>query len=292
MPDTGASGPRPRSRALLTLSVPSVILFVALLDAADAPASAAARPSATCPLAPASFARSLQGGVLLVVAVVVAVAFMDPGNVIKLGIGLAFGLICLSLVPLTGWGGYASICQLTFAGLGCLRHVQVRLRAARSGACSGGSRDRRRGGGLVSLPALRLRGLYLALSTMAFASAMDNAFFPWSAIFGFDGSVAIAKPTSFGLSTSSPKSFTIFLAVVFALFSIAILALRRGPFGRVLVAVKDSEAACATLGLSLTTTKLAVFTLSAAMAGCGRGPLRRRLSRWPAAPTSRCSRAC
>ena len=47
----------------------------------------------------------------------------------------------------------------------------------------------------------------------------------------------------------------------------AILALRRGPFGRVLVAAKDSEAACATLGLSLTTTKLVVFTLSAAMAG-------------------------
>ena len=55
--------------------------------------------------------------------------------------------------------------------------------------------------------------------------------------------------------------------MVFALFSIALLALRRGPFGRVLVAAKDSEAACATLGLSLTTTKLVVFTLSAAMAG-------------------------
>jgi ABC-type branched-subunit amino acid transport system permease subunit len=69
------------------------------------------------------------------------------------------------------------------------------------------------------------------------------------------------------LNVSSDKAFTIFLGVVFALFSIALLALRRGPFGRVLVAAKDSEAACATLGLSLTTTKLVVFTLSAAMAG-------------------------
>ena len=96
---------------------------------------------------------------------------------------------------------------------------------------------------------------------------MDNAIFPWSAIFGFNGSVVVPKPSLFGLHMSSPKSFTIFLAVVFALFSIGILALRRGPFGRVLVAAKDSEAACATLGLSLTTTKLGVFTLSAAMAG-------------------------
>ncbi len=68
---------------------------------------------------------------------------------------------------------------------------------------------------------------------------------------------------------TSPKSFTIFLAVVFALLSMGVLALRRGPFGRVLVAMKDSEAACATLGLSLRTTKLVVFMLSAAMAGVG-----------------------
>jgi branched-subunit amino acid ABC-type transport system permease component len=122
-------------------------------------------------------------------------------------------------------------------------------------------------GAVISLPALRLRGLYLALLTMALASLMDNAFFPWSAVFGFDGSVPIHKPDLFGLNLSSDKVFTIFLAVVFALLSIAILALRRGPFGRVLVAAKDSEAACATLGLSLTTTKLVVFTLSAAMAG-------------------------
>ena len=60
------------------------------------------------------------------------------------------------------------------------------------------------------------------------------------------------------------------------------LALRRGPFGRVLVATKDSEAACATLGLSLTTTKLVVFTLSAAMAGLGRRLPRRGPPRWPA----------
>ena len=55
--------------------------------------------------------------------------------------------------------------------------------------------------------------------------------------------------------------------MVFAVFSMGVLALRRGPFGRVLVGMKDSEAACATLGLSLRTTKLVVFMLSAAMAG-------------------------
>ncbi len=265
VPDTGAFWTSAPVQGLLTQSVPSVILFIALLMLpASRLRSGVAQRNA--PLAPASFARSLQGAVLLVAAVWVAVSFMGPANIIKLGIGLSFGLICLSLVPLTGWGGYASICQLTFAGLGAFAMYRfgsggsvwgLVAAAGIAGAV----------GALVALPALRVRGLYLALATMAFASAMDNAFFPWSAVFGFNGSVAIAKPSLFGLSTTSPKSFTIFLAVVFALFSIGILAVRRGPFGRVLVAVKDSEAACATLGLSLTVTKLAVFTLSAAMAG-------------------------
>jgi branched-chain amino acid transport system permease protein len=253
-------------QGLLTLSVPSVILFIVLLvlPMHRIRTGAAQRHA---PLAPAGFVRSLQGGALLVAAVVVAVSFMGPGNIVKLGIGLAFALVCLSLVPLTGYGGFVSICQLTFAGLGAFAMyrfgghggslVGLLMAAVIAGAV----------GALVALPALRLRGLYLALATMAFASAMDNAFFPWSAVFGFNGSVVVATPNLFGLHVSSNKAFTIFLAVVFALFSIGILALRRGPFGRVLVGMKDSEAACATLGLSLTTTKLAVFTLSAAMAG-------------------------
>jgi branched-chain amino acid transport system permease protein len=265
IPNTGSFWTSTPVQGILTQSVPSIILFIALL-ALPAHRIRSGTPQRHAPLAPAGLIRSFQGGLLLVLVVILAVSFMGPGNIIKLGIGLAFGLICLSLVPLTGWGGYASICQLTFAGLGAFAMYKfgsggsiwgLVAAAGLAGAV----------GALVALPALRLRGLYLALATMAFASLMDNAFFPWSAIFGFNGSVAIHPPSLFGLSTDSPKSLTIFLAVVFALFSIGILALRRGPFGRVLVAMKDSEAACATLGLSLTTTKLAVFTLSAAMAG-------------------------
>jgi len=252
-------------QGLLTLSVPSVILFIVLLLLPMHRIRSGA-PQRHAPLAPASFVRSLQGGALLIAAVVVAVSFMGPGNIIRLGIGLAFALVCLSLVPLTGCGGFVSICQLTFAGLGAFAmyrfgHGGNLFGLLMAAVIAGGV------GALIALPALRLRGLYLALATMAFASLMDNAFFPWSAVFGFNGSVAISTPNLFGLHVSSDRAYTIFLAVVFALFSIGILALRRGPFGRTLVGMKDSEAACATLGLSLTTTKLAVFTLSAAMAG-------------------------
>jgi branched-chain amino acid transport system permease protein len=124
-------------------------------------------------------------------------------------------------------------------------------------------------GGLIALPALRLRGLYLALATLAFAVMMDNMFFPTSIAFTYNGSVHINRPSIFGLHVNSDASFVVFLAVVFALLAVGLLAMRRGPFGRLLLAMKDSEAACATLGLSLTATKLAVFSLSAAIAGLG-----------------------
>jgi branched-chain amino acid transport system permease protein len=56
-------------------------------------------------------------------------------------------------------------------------------------------------------------------------------------------------------------------AIVFALVAIGVLALRRGAFGRRLSAMRDSQAACATLGLDVRRTKLAVFALSSASAG-------------------------
>ncbi|HVB92155.1 MAG TPA: ABC transporter permease [Acidimicrobiales bacterium] len=249
----------------LELSVPSVLLFIVLLVLPVSRLRSGV-PQRKFGLAPAGLVRSLQGGALLVIATVVAVSVFGPGDVAKLGIGLASGLVCLSLVPLAGWGGQVSICQLTFAGLGAYAMYKFGSGGSILGLLAAAGLA---GvvGGLVALPALRLRGLYLALATMAFASAMDNMFFPWSSVFGFNGSVHIARPTLFGLNVNTDKAFTVFLAVVFALLSIALLAMRRGKFGRVLIAMKDSEAACATLGLSLTRTKLTVFALSAAMAG-------------------------
>jgi branched-chain amino acid transport system permease protein len=56
---------------------------------------------------------------------------------------------------------------------------------------------------------------------------------------------------------------------LFAITAVGVLALRRGPFGRRLAAVNDSEVACASLGLNITATKVAVFTLAAGIAGLG-----------------------
>jgi branched-chain amino acid transport system permease protein len=121
---------------------------------------------------------------------------------------------------------------------------------------------------VIALPALRLAGIYLALATAAFAVFMETVIFTQSWFFGA-GSIDVPRPEVFGLTLDDDRSYLVFLGMVFALVGLLVVWLRRGPFGRRLQAMKDSPAACATLGLDLTRTKLAVFAFSSAIAGLG-----------------------
>jgi len=172
----------------------------------------------------------------------------------------------LSLVLLTGYAGQVSLAQMTFVGLGAFSMGRyfgggslwgILLAGVVAGVI----------GAIAALPALRLQGLYLALSTLAFAQAMTALFFRDHRVFGYGGRLPVQRPHILGVSFASDRAFFVLVCIAFALAGIGVLALRRGPFGRRLVAMKDSPEACSTLGLNLTTTKLAVFALSSALAG-------------------------
>ncbi|MEO6988823.1 MAG: ABC transporter permease [Aquihabitans sp.] len=183
------------------------------------------------------------------------------------GYGLALGIIVLSLVPLTGYAGQISLAPLAFGGIGALvmhgvaadgNPVGLLAAAVVCGLV----------GALVALPALRLKGLYLALSTFAFALFCEKAIFSHFA--GFSDSNATFERIGFGgLRAESDRANLVLMAVIFCLLGLMIAALRKGPLGRRWQAMKDSPAACATLGLNLTALKLQVFALSAAIAGVG-----------------------
>jgi branched-chain amino acid transport system permease protein len=213
----------------------------------------------------AGFRESLFGAAVLMAGAVLVVTLM-PGQIGRFNQGVVYGLIMLSLVLLTGYAGQVSLAQMTFVGLGAFAMGNwfggasvwgILLAALLSGIV----------GAVAALPALRLQGLYLALSTLAFAQAMTTLFFNNEAVFGFGGRLPVGRPSILGVSFEGDKAFFLFTCAFFALAGIAVLALRRGPFGRRLVAMRDSPAACATLGLNLTFTKLAVFALSSALAG-------------------------
>ena len=204
--------------------------------------------------------------------VLIAVAWITPtfvhGNTLEsLGYGLALAIVMLSLVPLIGYAGQISLAQLGFAGLGAV----VMFKVGSSGnplALLAVVAITAAIGALIALPALRLKGLYLALATMAFALFLEKAVFPNVDSFK-DGDAAVSRLHVGGLSFNSDRANLVLMAFVFGLLGIGIVALRRGEFGRRLQAMKDSPAACATLGLDLTRTKLEIFALSAAIAGLG-----------------------
>jgi branched-chain amino acid transport system permease protein len=123
-------------------------------------------------------------------------------------------------------------------------------------------------GALVSIPTVRLRGLYLALATLAFASAMDTIFF--TEVFGaYGGGLSVPRLHLPGIAIGSDRGFLVLVGVVFAVAAVGVLAIRRSRYGRKLAALNDSPAACATLGVNIAYTKLAVFTFAAALAGLG-----------------------
>jgi len=142
-------------------------------------------------------------------------------------------------------------------------------------------------GAVVALPALRLRGLYLGLATFAFAIFVDKMVYKQRQTLNFDvpfvgdkeditlnlfnnGALNIPRPSFWGIDFASNQwAMLIFVSVIFAGISIALVQLRRSAYGRQLSAMKDSPAACATLGMNMRRLKLSVFTLAAAIAGFG-----------------------
>ena len=133
-------------------------------------------------------------------------------------------------------------------------------------------------GGLVALSALRLRGIYLALATLAFGGVMttlvlreinerhwfglDIALFP-------NARLIVPRPKIGPLDLDDNTTYLVALAVVFAVLGVMIVALRNSGYGRRLVAMRDSPAATAMLGQRIVLLKLGVFMFSAAIAGLG-----------------------
>jgi branched-chain amino acid transport system permease protein len=249
----------------LAQTMPMVLLFVVLLVLPQGRLRThdAIRPAGL--RVPSLRATAVAGAALVAVTWVVS-GFLTDGQTTLASEGLALALVMLSLVLLTGYAGQVSLCQLTFAGLGAFAMGKVGGGASPLGllaavGLAGGV------GLLVALPAIRLRGLYLALGTLAFASAMDSAFFGDVRVFGLNLALPVGRAPVLWMSFATGRSYLVLLAAVFALAGVGVLALRRGRFGRRLVAMNDSPAACATAGISVVRTKLAVFGLSAALAG-------------------------
>ena len=178
-------------------------------------------------------------------------------------LSVAYALVALSLTVLSGWAGQISLCQAAFLGIGVFLSAPlldaglplplVLLVAGAAGAAVSL---------VVGIPSLRLRGVYLAVVTLAFGAAAEKYFFP---LRGYEAD-PVPRPTILGMSTVSERNLYL---VAVAVLGIALLVagnLRRSDVGRSLFAIRDSEEAAMAMGIRIARYKVGAFAFSAALA--------------------------
>lgn len=252
----------------ISTAMPGLFLLAALLFLPEQKLSVGRLVGRDEPRTP-SLRESVIGAVGFVVAVSALAAVIPSDYLLDAGRSMVYAVLLLSLVVLTGFSGQISLAQYVFLGVGAWAMGSVGggdsilgLVAAAAVAVPLGA--------IVALPALRLTGLYLALSTFAIAVASRELIFQNDSLYGIDNQV-VGRLDLLGLDFSGNRVFIVLCAGIFAAVAIGVLAIRRSAFGRRLSAVRDSPAACATLGLDIRRTKLVVFCTSSAIAGLAGG---------------------
>ncbi|MBA3303456.1 MAG: ABC transporter permease [Acidimicrobiia bacterium] len=198
---------------------------------------------------------------------------LGTGSSLKASAVLIYGIVGISLVVLTGWAGQVSLGQIAFFAIGAAVGgkatgdwgLDLTLALAISAAVGAAVAV------IVGLPALRVRGFYLAVTTFAFALAttsyfLNRAFFDWIP------TSRIERPDLLGLIDLDSPTRIYYLALGgLILVMVAVRGVRRSRTGRVLIALRENERAAAAFGVNPTRAKLSAFALSGAIAtfaGC------------------------
>ena len=221
-------------------SLPVILLFLVLIFLPQERIRVSAGTERLGRIPRPSLARGLVAGALLLVGVGLVSTILSGADLRNLGLAVAIAIVMLSYVPLTGYAGQISLAQLTFAGLGAFIAVEV---VGPDGSLLGiavAFVSAAVIGALVALPALRLRGLHLALATMAFALVTENIVFAQDQAFSSDAR-RFGRPEFL----AGDHAYLLFMTAVFVVLGLGVLVLRRSRYGRRLQALKDSPAACA-----------------------------------------------
>jgi branched-chain amino acid transport system permease protein len=255
----------PISLRAVTQALPPIMLFVVMVLQPQDRLTAKGTARQAVASRPPSLRFALVSAAVFVVAVAAIGSLVSGPNLNLLLFGFFTAVVTLSLVPLTGYAGQISLAQLTFTGIGAVAMATWGINGElwavvlSVGLCAVV-------GALVAFPALRLQGIYLALATAAFAMFCSSMVFNQTTIMP-GGNRQVPRLSIGPWSIESDYAQLLLLAVLFASIGVLMIALRGSSWGRRLTALKDSPIACATLGLNLTSTKVGVFALSAAIAG-------------------------
>jgi ABC-type branched-subunit amino acid transport system permease subunit len=188
-------------------------------------------------------------------------------------------IIALSIVVLTGYVGQISLMPMALAGISAFAMIKLSTSAgipfpfapllAASIAVVVGL--------VVGVPAVRVRGMNLAIATLAAAVAIEELVLKWDWFTGGLGGTRVPRPEMFGLDLGIQATgddfprpaFGILCLIVLVIAALAVAQLRRGSTGLHWLAVRGNEGAAAAAGLDVRRVKLGAFALSSFLAGLG-----------------------
>jgi ABC-type branched-subunit amino acid transport system permease subunit len=224
--------------------------------------------------------RVSSTGIWLAVAGAALLPFvLDVGRNYLFAQVCIFAIIALSLTVLTGWAGQVSLGQFGLVAVGALMAAHLGnsfplpVLLLFAGAVTAVVAI------IVGLPALRVPGLFLAVSTLGFALFMQVTVVATPCFtlpllnktlcvgLPSDIPTVVKNPTLFGIDMSSPQAFAWFSLGMLFLSILAVRLWRDKGIARRLVAVRDNEIGAAAMGIPVLRTKLLAFGLSGFMAG-------------------------
>jgi branched-subunit amino acid ABC-type transport system permease component len=183
--------------------------------------------------------------------------------------------IFLSITVITGMAGQISLCQGTFAAVGGFTVFQLVdrydlsvLAGALIGACIAAVL-----GALLSLPVLRLGGVWVAIATLAFAYFFDSVMVKFSWVGGGDTALLqgnrVPRPVIGPWDLADDKQFLVVAILLLVVVAVAVIQIREGTIGRTLRALRGSEVASESIGISPARARFIAFAISAFIAGLG-----------------------
>ncbi|MEU6349279.1 ATP-binding cassette domain-containing protein [Streptomyces sp. NPDC047072] len=203
--------------------------------------------------------------------------------VIAISYSIAIGVIAMSMIVVTGYGGQLSLAQFTIAGLGAFACARLYSGSPIFGVSVGGGMPFFLAvllavaisvgvGMLVAIPALRTRGFNLAVATLGFAVIVQQLVFTNPDYTGGPEGTPVSSPHLLGIDFDPvfyPRRYMLLCLIVLTLVGLAVTNLRRSTAGRRLLAVRSNERAAASLGINVASVKFYGFGVAAAIAAIG-----------------------
>ncbi len=268
----------------LTATLPFLLIVLVLVVKGSALPERGELVSSDMPLAPA--VRRLGVKLAVFAAVSVVLLYRLPSSyAAAYTIALIGGVVILSLVVIVGWVGQISLCQVGFAGVGAYATIRVanHLGIGFPFSIVLGALAAVPVGLLVGLPALRVRGVNLAVVTLGAGIALERMVFNSPTVTGGEQGSAVPHGAAlFGIDLdgrTQPARYGIVVLVALCLCVGAAANLRHSVTGRRMLAVRADETAAAASGIDVRKVKLQAFALSAFIAGLSGGLMAYRAGR-------------